>query len=190
MDCQAVRRKYHLLENLNGEIERWEQSGELPDNVTYLEQRLDVGWYGRRCRKVRRDQLRDLEEGQSGLEGPLAGEIADTRWLDVGLPGTHFCSRQTPTYAFSEAYIGEEATVDTCCLKLWSCDPSPDHPLQPLGWSQGTFNPLLWPVWSCDCLGRFLTCLRDSDSRLGQRLGEVWSQYGSYCTSSQPTTER
>ena len=190
MDCLAARRKYHLVENLMAEIERFELTGELPHNVQYVEQRLDVGWYGRRCRKVRRDQLRDIEVGQSSLPGGLQEEIADTLWVDVGLAGTHFCSRQIPTFAFKETYIGEQTAVDTCCLNLWSCHPSPDHPLQPLGWTQGTFNPLLWPVWRCDCLGRFLTCLRDSDSTLGPRLAEVWAQYGGHCSRSQHTVER
>ena len=190
MDCQAARRKYHLLENLMGEIERFESSGSLPDNVEYLEQRLDVGWYGRRCRKVRRDQLRDVQLGQSGLTVSLAGEIADTHWLDLPLPGTHFCSRQIPTFAFSESNLGVETTVDTCCLQLWSCRASPDHPLQPLGWSEAVFNPLLWPVWSCDCLAHFLSCLRDSETPLGHRLAEVWAQYGSYCSRSDTSIER
>ena len=172
------------------EVERFEVTGELPEKVKYLEQRLDVGWYGRRCRKVRRDQLRDIEMDRSGLSDSLVEEIAHTRWVDVGLAGTHFCSRQTPTFAFSESNLGEETSVDSCCLNLWSCQPSPTHPLQPLGWSQGTFNPLLWPVWSCDCLAQFLTCLRDSNSDLGQRLAEVWSQYGSYCSRSHTIVER
>ena len=192
MDCLAARRKYHLLENLMGEIERFELTGLLPDNVKYLEQRLDVGWYGRRCRKVKRDQLRDIEPGygQSRLTPSLVAEIADTRWVDLGVPGTHFCSRQTPTFAFSESNLGDQTTVDTCCLHLWSCQPAPDHPLQPLGWSQGTFNPLLWPVWRCECLAQFLTCLRDSDTTLGLRLAEVWSQHGSYCSESHTARER
>ena len=173
-----------------GEIERFELTGLLPDNVKYLELRLDVGWYGRRCRKVKRDQQRDIEEGESPLPPSLAAEIADTRWVDLGVPGTHFCSRQTPTFAFSESHLGEETTVDTCCLHLWSCQASPAHPLPPLGWSQATFNPLLWPVWSCDCLAQFLTCLTDSETTLGLRLAEVWSQHGSSCSESHTTIER
>ena len=189
VDCLAARRKFHLLENLMEEIERFELTGLPPDNVEYVEQRLDVGWYGRRCRKVKRDQLRDIEVGQSALTDSLAGEIADTRWVDLGVPGTHFCSRQTPAFALSETNLGDQTTVDTCCLNLWSCQPSPVHPLQPLGWSQGALNPLLWPVWRCECLAQFLACLRDSDTTLGLRLAEVWAQHGSYCSSSHRTLE-
>ena len=28
----------------------FEETGVMPDNVTYLEDNIDVGWYGRYCR--------------------------------------------------------------------------------------------------------------------------------------------
>ena len=170
VDCMAARRKYHLLESLISEVEIYEETGHLGENVTYVEQEVDVGWYGRRCRKTKRDQLRDVELGQSDLPEVLAQEIADTHWVELGLPGTNFCSRKTPAFAFLETNIGvgeEETPVDTCCMNLWSCDPSPTHPLLPLSWAQGRFNSHSWPVWSCSCLGTFLTCLTHTNTQLG-----------------------
>ena len=126
----------------------------------------------RRCRKTRRDQLRDIQLGESTLPDSLEREIAETRWLEEGIPGTNFCSRNTPAWAALETNIGqgeEESPVDTCCMNLWSCHPSPSHPLLPLSWSEGKLNSHSWPVWSCSCLGRFLTCLTDTNTQLGPR---------------------
>ena len=152
------------------EVQMYEETGQLPEHVTYLEQRLDVGWYGRRCRKTKRDQLRDIELGQSSLPVSLAQEVSATRWVEEGPAGTTFCSRRTPSHALVENHLGAETAVDSCCMALWACSSSPSHPLPGLGWSQGRLNSLLWPVWSCSCLGSFLACLGDTRTQLGIRL--------------------
>ena len=57
IECSALRRKYHLLEQITEEIEAFEESGIFPENIEFVEMKTDIGWYGRRCRKTLRDQV-------------------------------------------------------------------------------------------------------------------------------------
>ena len=57
IECSALRRKYHLLEQITEEIEAFEESGIFPENIEFVEMKTDIGWDGRRCRKTMRDQV-------------------------------------------------------------------------------------------------------------------------------------
>ena len=40
------------------QVEAFEETGEFPPEVEFVELQTDVGWYGRQCRKRIRDQVR------------------------------------------------------------------------------------------------------------------------------------
>lgn len=42
------------------QVEAFEETGEFPSDVEFVELETDVGWYGRQCRKRIRDQVRRL----------------------------------------------------------------------------------------------------------------------------------
>ena len=58
IECNALRRKYHLLNQITEEVESFEESGVFPENVEFIETTTDVGWYGRKCRKALRDEVK------------------------------------------------------------------------------------------------------------------------------------
>ena len=41
----------------NDQVEAYEETGEFPPDVEFVELQTDVGWYGRQCRKRLRDQV-------------------------------------------------------------------------------------------------------------------------------------
>ena len=41
----------------NDQVEAYEETGEFPSDVEFVELQTDVGWYGRQCRKRLRDQV-------------------------------------------------------------------------------------------------------------------------------------
>ena len=66
------------------EVARFEETGVMPSNVVYEEQTVDVGWYGRYCRKYLRDQLRDAELGDSRLDDKRLEDLLDSNWIEKG----------------------------------------------------------------------------------------------------------
>jgi len=181
VDCQAGRRKYDILENLMTEVEAFEESGEFPSEVEFVELQTDVGWYGRQCRKSVRDQLRSIELGDSLLSSKEQEELKDRHWIFKGLQGTNFCSRQLPRQKLIAENLGEKAEVDKCCLDLFSCS----DPLTPLEYRHSLLNPSLFPLFPCKCLQTFFSCLSDTSSQESgedaKRLEKVWKTYGGHC---------
>jgi len=84
VDCRAEKRISHLLEHLMSEVGRWEETGVMPRSVVYSEQSVDVGWYGRYCRRHIRNQLRDAELGESTLDESSLQELLDINWVEKG----------------------------------------------------------------------------------------------------------
>jgi len=184
IECSASKRIQYLLDHLMAEVARFEETSVMPDNVIYAEPTVDVGWYGRYCRRWMRDQLRDVELGESEIEESRLQQLVDTSWIEKGVPGTNFCTRRLPSHAFMNRNIGEERELDTCCMGLWSCDPR-DLPLMPLHYAYNKLNSGHWPLWSCQCLQNFITCLSEtkSSSELVERVRSVFSKYGMKCFS-------
>jgi len=186
VDCQAGRRKYDVLENLMAEVEAYEETGEFPSDVEFVELQTDVGWYGRQCRKRLRDQLRSIELGESLLSEKQQEELQDRQWISKGLQGTNFCSRQLPRQQLSAGNLGEKAEVDKCCLDLYSCS----EPLTPLEFRHSLLNPSLFPLFPCQCLSTFFSCLAASqESEVeARRLEKVWKTYGGHCYNLETKT--
>jgi len=187
VDCQAGRRKYDVLDNLMAEVEAFEETGEFPSEVEFVELQTDVGWYGRQCRKRIRDQLRSIELGESLLSYKQQEELKDRHWIFKGLQGTNFCSRQLPRQQLIAENLGEKEEVDKCCLDLYSCS----EPLTPLEYRHSLLNPSLFPLFPCRCLNTFFSCLaassKDSEEE-ARRLERVWKTYGGHCYNLQTKT--
>jgi len=186
VDCQAGRRKYDVLENLMAEVEAYEETGEFPSDVEFVELQTDVGWYGRQCRKRLRDQLRCIELGESLLSEKQEEELQDRQWISRGLQGTNFCSRQLPRQQLVAENLGEKAEVDKCCLDLFSCS----EPLTPLEYRHSLLNPSVFPLFPCQCLSTFFSCLAASDESEveARRLERVWKTYGGHCYNLETKT--
>jgi len=186
VDCQAGRRKYEVLENLMAEVEAYEETGEFPSDVEFVELETDVGWYGRQCRKKIRDQLRSIELGESLLSDEQQEELRDRLWISKGLQGTKFCSRQLPRQQLIAENLGEKRELDQCCLDLYSCS----EPLTPLEYRHSLLNPSLFPLFPCQCLSTFFSCLslsRESEEE-ARRLERVWKTYGGHCYNLETKT--
>ena len=48
-------------------VEAYEESGEFPPDVEFVELETDVGWYGRHARKILRDQVSSFFGPPKGL---------------------------------------------------------------------------------------------------------------------------
>jgi len=186
VDCQAGRRKYEVLENLMAEVEAFEETGEFPFDVDFVELETDVGWYGRQCRKKIRDQVRSIELGESLLSEGQQEELRDRLWISKGLQGTNFCSRQLPRQQLIAENLGEKQELDRCCLGLYSCS----EPLTPLEYRHSLLNPSLFPLFPCPCLSTFFSCLslaQESEEE-ARRLERVWKTYGGHCYNMETKT--
>jgi len=172
LDCVALRRKYHILDNLLAEVDDMEETGEFAADVEFLELETDVGWYGRQCRRIQRNQL-----GESTLPDTVLEDLQDLDWLDRGGPqGTNFCTRKSPRMALWEEHLGENRAIDKCCLALQQCS----EPLMPLEWVHGLLNPGTFPLFPCTCLNKFLQCLPLSNPE-AVRLARLWGSLGGDC---------
>ena len=191
IECVASKRIQYLLDHLMAEVARFEETGVMPDNVIYAEPTVDVGWYGRYCRRWMRDQLRDAELGESTLEEQRLQQLLDTNWIEKGVPGTNFCKRRLPSHAFMERNIGAEKELDSCCMDLWSCDTH-DLPLMPLHYAYNKLNSDHWPLWNCMCLEKFSKCLSETKNNpeLVSRVRTVFSTYGMKCFKKYEEYER
>jgi len=192
VDCYAARRKYEILENLMAEVEAYEESGEFPPDVEFVELETDVGWYGRHARKILRDQLRSIQLDESELSKKQEEELKDRLWISKDISGTNFCSRQPPKKKLTTDNLGERQELDKCCLDLQSCS----DPLTPLEYRHSLLNPSLFPLFPCNCLATFLNCLSNlaeeesyKDSREdARRLERVWRTYGGHCYNLESKT--
>jgi len=178
LECSALRRKYHLLEQISEEVEQFEESGVFPENVEFLEMKTDVGWYGRRGRKTVRDQLRAGEFGYSELKPDVLKEIEHRNWVENIIEGTNFCSRRIPRHSLIPEHIGEKNQLDQCCMSLWSCE----DPIQPLWYKHSLLNTSHFPLFPCSCFKQFLSCLEalENDDE-ATRLRLAWGKYGGEC---------
>jgi len=190
VECTAAKRISHLLEHLMAEVERFEETGVMPENVTYVENNVDVGWYGRYCRKFMRDQLRDAQYGESKLDESRLQELLDNSWIEKGVPGTNFCRRRLPSHSFTERNIGHVSDLDRCCMNLWECDTHETRASHmPLTFQNNKLNSGLWPLWDCRCLDPFLSCIQSTDAEDTKRLIHVFNKYGSKCFTKHEVTE-
>jgi len=183
LDCVAGRRKYHLLEALMAEVEAFEESGEFPMDVEFVEVETDVGWYGRQCRRSLRNELRDGELGESLLAAEELEELRGRAWVQGRIPGTQFCSRQLPRLQLVEANLGTNKALDQCCLDLYTTNP-----LESLEYKHSLLNPSIFPMFPCPALATFLTCLAEIHTEEASRLAKVWGEYGGHCFNLQTNT--
>jgi len=171
VDCAARKRAKYALENLVEESETAEEKLNLPHGVQYLEIESDINWYGKYCRRYIRNKLRESEFGDvKEGERELVKQITDRKWIQKGVPGTSFCRTSSPSVPLQESSLGENASLDKCCLGLHSCDDS----IYPLDYKNNTFNADLFPIFSCGCTTQFLTCLQDVNSQESQRIIDLW----------------
>ena len=201
LECSALRRKHHLLDQISEEIEQFEESGVFPENVEFIEMKTDVGWYGRKCRKTMRDQvdykigiriienkafkLRAAEFGYSDLKEDLLKEVTDRNWVDKRIEGTNFCSRRLPRHSYIPAHLGDKHQLDQCCMSLWSCE----DPIEPLWYKHSILNTSHFPLFSCSCFKEFLACLGDLEQdEEARRLRSAWGKYGGECYNLQAKT--
>jgi len=185
LECSALRRKHHLLDQITEEIVQFEESGVFPEDVEFIEMKTDVGWYGRKCRKTMRDQLRAAEFGYSELKDDLLKEVTDRNWVDKRIEGTNFCSRRLPRHSYIPAHLGEKLQLDQCCMSLWSCE----DPIEPLWYKHSILNTSHFPLFSCSCFKQFLACLGDlEEDEEASRLRSAWGQYGGECYNLQAKT--
>ena len=61
----------------NDQVEAYEETGEFPSDVEFVELQTDVGWYGRQCRKRLRDQVI--------LGGGLNYDFSNYKWKSLSL---------------------------------------------------------------------------------------------------------
>jgi len=90
IECSASKRIQYLLDHLMAEVARFEETSVMPDNVIYNEPTVDVGWYGRYCRRWMRDHLRDVELGESEMEESRLQQLWTQAGSRRGFPGQTF----------------------------------------------------------------------------------------------------
>jgi len=188
VDCLALRRKQWALDSITGEAEDIEQTGKIPDGLEIHDERLDVGWYGRQCRKQLRDVTRAEQLGHA--HQGLAKELVERQQLEKGLDGTTFCSRKVPQFSLREEHLGEKKGLDRCCMNLWDC---PEY-IGIMSYEYRLMNANMFPLFSCKCRDSFLQCLETEegngeDGEEAGRLGRMWKSYSGGCVEVKEVKE-
>lgn len=153
-------------------------------HVEYLDQKVDVQWYGRECSKFRSKAVSIYSLHFSMLNSKknlCKNAPSERRFEEVrarekldnmkGYPGTKFCSRFGSAY--HPRYNEADNQEDECCRVLKQCDFTIPY----LTYRHGYLNVLFHDMYTCGCVEQFKGCLESIDSHLSRTLQKTFFDY-------------